>query len=104
MPMEPPIKPTPTMPRVRLDIESEVDDVAVADDVVPPLQPLASLLADGEVRPALDQLLGPDHLGTDEAAGEVGVDDAGGLHGGAATLQRPGAHLLLPGCEEGDRK
>src|ERR1017187_744229 len=103
MPMEPPISPTPTMPRVRLDIEAEVDDVAVLDDVVPPLQPLATLLADGEIRPGRDQLLGPDHLSADEATGKVGVDDAGGLQGGAAALQRPGAHLLLPGREEGEQ-
>src|ERR1039457_6512764 len=85
---------------------SRVPDASTPDTsqpARPAAMPLATLLADGEIRPGLDQLLGPDHLSADEATGKVGVDDAGGLQGGAAALQRPGAHLLLPGREEGEQ-
>src|SRR3546814_16267748 len=43
-----------------------------------------------------------DGLGADEAAFEVGVDDAGGLRRLGALLDRPGPRFLRPRREEGD--
>ena len=48
-----------------------------------------------------DQVVVRDDLGLDEAALEVGVDDAGGLRGGRALADRPGARLLRAGGQVG---
>src|SRR6266699_2544671 len=52
------------------------------------------------VRPRFHELLERRGLGADEAALEVRVDCAGGVEGGLATADRPGAHLVLAHREE----
>ena len=42
-----------------------------------------------------------DDFGADEAAFEIGVDDAGGLRCGVALVDGPGAHFLDAGSEVG---
>ena len=44
---------------------------------------------------SFDQVVVGDDLGLDEALLEVRVDDAGGLVGGVALVDRPGARFLL---------
>ena len=83
-----------------LDVEAELDDVAVVDDVVLALEAdLAELLG---LRPAADveQLVPADHLGADEAALEVGVDAPGALRRRRAVAERPRPRLLVAGREE----
>ena len=89
-----------------LDVELELDDVAVLDDV---LLPLLAVLAEGlEVghrglaAAVLLEVVEGAELGLDEAALEVGVDGAGGLGREGAVVDVPGADLLLAGGEEVD--
>src|SRR5690606_18454354 len=49
-----------------------------------------------------DEIVIGDGLGADEALFEIGMDDAGRLRRARSLLDRPGAHLLRPGGEEGD--
>src|SRR5215831_19567583 len=84
------------------DVELEVDDVAVADDVVLAFEGQLGVGAAGGLGAELDEVLPPDDLGLDEAALEVGVDDARGLRGLGAALDGPGAALVGAGREEGD--
>src|SRR5690606_16978912 len=51
-------------------------------------------------RAATDEVVVGDRLGLDEAALEVGMDDAGGLRRAVAGVNRPGAHLFLARREE----
>src|SRR3546814_3583398 len=72
------------------------------DDVVrAPGAQLAGLLGAG-LAAAADEVVVGDGLGADEAALEVGVDDAGGLRRPAVALHGPGARLLRADGEEGD--
>src|SRR5437870_3088682 len=90
-----------TVPEL-LYVETDVEHVALADDVVTAL--------DAEQAPRLglvpaariDQVLVPDDLRPDEPALEVGVDDAGGLRGGGAPADLPGPGLVLAGGQERD--
>src|SRR4051794_37737964 len=58
-------------------VEAELHDVAVGHDVVLALHPHPARCLGGVHRPGLDQVVVGDDLGLDEAAPEVGVDDAG---------------------------
>src|SRR4051812_33063981 len=85
----------------RSDVEAEFDDVIGLHDVVLALEPrLAGGARIGD-RSGLDEVLEADHLGTDEATFEVGVDHAGCLGRRRPDRDRPGAHLLLTGREVG---
>ena len=77
-----------------LDVEAELHDVAVLHDVVLAFDArLAGGLGVGH-RTCGDQVVEADDLGLDEAALEVGVDDAGSLGGGGALADGPGARFL----------
>ena len=73
-----------TGPARASDIESHVDDVAVAHHVVASLEPLLAALAQHRVRARVEQLLGVGHLGADESARDVGVDARRGVERGLA--------------------
>ena len=84
-----------------LDVEQEVDDVAVLHDVLLALgADLALGLGGGHGTDGL-QILEGDDLGPDEAALEVGVDLAGGLGSLGAPLDGPGAALVSARGQEG---
>src|SRR5690348_17624263 len=95
----------PPSPRTRglpgSDVEAEFDDVAVAHDVVLALDAGLARGPGGGQRAGRDQVLVGDHLGLDEAALEVAVDDAGCLRRRRANLNRPGPGLLRARSEEG---
>ncbi len=89
--------------RRRLDVEADVDDVAVLDDVrlaLEPLQPAAGRLG---VRSALEQVVPADDLGADEAARDVRVDRLRRVERGLAVLQRPRARLGVADGVERDQ-
>src|SRR3546814_13028301 len=87
---------------LRSHVEAKVKDIAVLDDVVLALGAhLAGLLGAG-LAAAADEVVVGDGLGADEAALEVGVDDAGGLRRPAVALHGQGARRLRAGGEEGD--
>src|SRR5258708_16248765 len=82
-------------------IKSKKRDVAVREDVFLALEPVfAGLAGGGDGAEAGEIVIGND-LGLDEALLEIGVDDAGGLRGLPAFLDRPGAHFLFAGREVG---
>ena len=82
--------------------EANVEDVAVLDDVGLPLEPLEALPGGLGVRAGGDEVVPADHLGADEAVGDVRVDRLGGLDRGAAPAQRPGTGFLVTRREEAD--
>src|SRR5687767_13105098 len=59
-----------------LDVEAEVDHVAVAHDVLLALQPERPLLAAGGQRPRGHEVVEGHHLRADEPPLDVGVDGA----------------------------
>ena len=65
-----------TVSPVVLDVEADVQDVAVADDVGLSLEPLLALLRDLGVRAELDEVVPVDDLAADEPARDVRVDRA----------------------------
>src|SRR3989338_7874901 len=80
----------------------EIDDIAVLDDVLLPLQTDLTVFAARGHRPARDERSVRHHFGADEPVLDVGVDLAGGgLRRGAAS-DRPGAAFVLTDREEGD--
>src|SRR5205809_559468 len=85
------------------NVEADVQDVAVAHDVGLPLEPLLPLAGDLRVRAQFDQVAPVDDFAPDEAAGDVGVDRAGGIERGLAVAQRPRPRLLFAGGEERDQ-
>src|SRR5689334_15307397 len=68
------------------DVEQEVEDVAVADDVVLALRAHLSRLLGALLAAERDVVVVGDRLGADEAALEVGVDDARRLRSGVADV------------------
>ena len=84
-----------------LHVEAELHHVAVLHHVVLALHAGLALGAGLGDRAGLDQVVEGDDLGLDEALLEVGVDDAGGLGGGGALLDGPGAGFLGAGREVG---
>src|SRR5262249_16920743 len=79
-----------------------MDDVAVYDDVLLALEPELAGIARAGFAAERDVILGRDHLGADEAALEIGVNDAGGLWRPRAARHRPGVRLPGTGSEERD--
>src|SRR5437588_7038487 len=84
---------------VRLDVETDIQHVAVADDVRLALQALLPAPGGLGVRAGVDQVLPVDHLTADEAAGDVRVDRPGSLNRRLPVAERPRARLLLTGGE-----
>src|SRR5688572_24110861 len=84
------------------DVEAEQHHVAVLGDIVLALGAELALVARARFAAAGEEIVIGDGLGADEAALEIGMDDARGLWGLRALLDRPGARLLGSGGEEGD--
>src|SRR5436853_7600251 len=85
-----------------LDVEPEVQHVAVLDDVVFPLHPKHARRPAARLALVRDEIRVRHHLRPDEAALEVGVDDRRGLRRLPAALDRPGADLLRARGEVAD--
>ena len=81
--------------------EAEMHDVAVLHDIILALEPHLSGIARTGFAAARHVIVVGDGFGADEAALEIGVDDARGLRRLGAAGHRPGARLLRPGSEEG---
>jgi hypothetical protein len=77
-------------------LKRKLDHVAILHDVVLALHAGLALGARHGHRPGLDQVVGRDDLGLDEALLEVGVDDTGSLRGGPAFMDRLGAGFFGP--------
>src|SRR5215204_5493898 len=84
-----------------LHVELEQQHVAVRDDVVLSFHAVESLLPRRGDRAAGDEVVVGNRLRLDEAALEVGVDDAGRLRRSVSDLDGPGADLLFTGGEVG---
>src|SRR5690242_16277017 len=76
--------------------------VAVGDDVLLALETQPARIARTRLAAERDIIVVADRLGANEAALEVGVDDARRLRGARAARHRPGPRLLGPRREEGD--
>ena len=85
-----------------LDVETDVDDVAVLHDVIAAFQTQGAAFTGFGPGAGGEEVVEGDDLGTDEAAGDVGVNRAGGVEGRTACAQGPGARLLFVAGEEGD--
>ena len=83
------------------DVEAELHHVAVGHHVVLALDAGLAGGARGGDGAGGDEVVERDDLGLDEALLEVGVDHAGGLRGGPALVDRPGARLLGAGGQVG---
>src|SRR4051812_18189587 len=83
-----------------LDVEAELDHVAVLHHVVLALDAQLADVARLRPRAELEELVPVHDLGLDEAALEVTVDDARALRRLPSGLERPRARLLLSGGEE----
>ena len=84
------------MRRRGLDVEQELDDIAVFHNVLLALGALQALGLDGGVIKIVGlQVAVADDAGADEAALEITVDLAGGLRGLGALADGPGAALFL---------
>ena len=86
-----------------LDVEADVQDVAVLDHVGLAFEPLRAAPRRLGVRAGVEQVAPRDRLGADEAARDVGVDRRGGVERRLAAPQRPGPRLLLARGEERDQ-
>src|SRR5947209_8557398 len=87
----------------RLDVEADVQDVAVLDGVGLPLQALEAATGRLCPRAAIDQVAPADHLAADEPARDVRVNPGRRLERRLATAQRPGPRLGVAGREEDDQ-
>src|SRR5262249_56430768 len=83
--------------------KSEMHDVAVGDDVRLALEPHLARLLRAALAAERHIIVVGDGLGADEAALEVGMDDAGRLRRPGAARDRPGRRLLGAGGEIGDQ-
>ena len=88
--------------RESLNIEQEVDDVAVLHDVVLAFAAYQALCLGGCHGAAGLHILKGDNLSADKAPLKVGVDFTGGLGGLGALLNGPGPAFVRTGGEEGD--
>src|SRR5512147_2149967 len=84
---------------IALDVEAEVQHVAVLDDVVLALDAEHAGGAAARLTLVRDEVGVRHHLGADEAALEIGVDDRRRLRRLPAALDRPGAYFLRTGGE-----
>ena len=85
-----------------LDVEQEVDDVAVLHDVVLALAADQTLCLGGSHGAAGLHILKGNDLGADEPPLKVGVDLAGGLGGLGALFDGPGPALVGARGQEGN--
>ena len=77
----------------RLHVKTEVHHVAIFDDVFLAFQtPFTRFLGTG-LTFELDEVVVRDHLGTNKAFFEVGVDHTGGLRGGSTYFYSPGTNF-----------
>src|SRR5277367_6478650 len=79
---------------VGLDVEFEKEDVPVFYDVVFAFGAEEAFFFDGLFAAVFEEVVGGVAVGFDEAALEVGVDDAGGSGGFGAAFDGPGADFL----------
>src|SRR5207245_1667077 len=84
-----------------LDIEEDVHGIAVLDHIGLALGPEERLLPRVRLAAGLQQVIPPDHLRANEATLEVRVDRPCRLLRRRAFEDRPRAHLVLAGGEEG---
>ena len=92
------------MRRRGLDVEQELDDIAVFHNVLLALGALQALGLDGGVIKIVGlQVAVADDAGADEAALEIAVDLAGSLRGLGAFADGPGAALFLAVGQERDQ-
>src|ERR1017187_3757937 len=89
----------PTLPA--LDVETELDYVAIAHHVVLAFDADLARSAGRGHRPRGDEILVGHDFGLDEATLEIGVDHACRLRRRGAHRDRPGSRLLRAGREEG---
>src|SRR5207248_10113620 len=80
---------------------ADVQDVAVADDVLLAFEAHLAARARLRFRSSGHELLVMDHLGADESAFEIGMDLPGGARCAVPAMDRPGAHLVFANGEEG---
>src|ERR1700693_1948347 len=81
------------------NIEAEMHDVRFTHHVILALQSQSTGFAGAGFAAILNVIIEGDHLGADEAALEIRVDDPGRLRRSAALAHRPGADLLGAGGE-----
>src|SRR6185436_20895318 len=81
---------------------TEVNDVAVLDDVILPLESQFAVIAAGSNRTAGEQMFVPHNFSTDEPAGNVAVNLAGRDHRGRIARDRPRAVLVFANRKERD--
>src|SRR4029077_9049950 len=86
-----------------LDVEADIEHVAVLDDVGLAFEPLPAELHDLGTGTRFDQIAPPDHLATDEPARDVRVDRRRGIERGLSATQRPRTGLVLGSREERDQ-
>src|SRR5215469_13272610 len=82
------------------NVESEVHDVGFLDDVLLALETEFAGIARPRLASPGDVVREGDHLGADEAALEVGMNDSRCLWRSGADAHGPGAHLFGPCREE----
>ena len=82
--------------------EPDVEHVAVLDDVALAFQALEAAARCLGVRTALDQVVPADHLGPDEAVGDVSVNRSRRVERRQAVAKRPRTRLLVAGGEKAD--
>src|SRR5712691_10523102 len=97
-----PPKPSDQMRELTSDRETDVQDVALADDVVLPLDSHVARRLRLLHRPGCDELFVGHDLGADESPLEIGVDHTGGFGRRRTAADLPCPRLVLPGCEERD--
>src|SRR6478735_4191074 len=90
----------PSSLRADLDVEADVEHVAVGDDVGLSLEALRPALRRLGVRAGVEEIPGRDHLAADEPARDVRVDRRCRVERGLAVAERPRARLLLARGEE----
>src|SRR5882672_3074058 len=84
-----------------LDVEAEMDHVAVAHHVVLALEAQLPRLPGALLAAVRDEIIVRRHLGANETALEIGVDHAGRLRRRCAGRDGPGADLFRPRGEVG---
>src|SRR5256885_16711488 len=84
-----------------LDVEAEVDHVAVAHDVILALEAELARFLRTLLATVRHEVIVRRNFGADETALKIAVDHAGGLWRRGAGGNRPSAHFLRPGGEIG---